>query len=54
MKPDLILSAVIVLTLISLIIVVLYTIMQPIEPICEKEGSPIPCVSAEKGLATDG
>ena len=48
MKPDLILSAIIILTLIGMSWTILYTVMQPIEPICEKEGSPIPGAFAEK------
>ena len=49
MKPDLILSAFIILALIGMTSTILYAVMRPIEPICEKEGSPIPCDSAEKG-----
>ena len=49
MKPDFILSATIILALIGMTWTIRYTVMQPIEPICEKEGSPIPCDIVEKG-----
>jgi len=45
--------ALIILTLIGMTSTILYTVMQSIEPICEKEGSPIPCASAEKALNPD-
>jgi len=45
MKPDLILSAIIITMLSYGTWRIMDTVMQPVEPICEKEGSPIPCDS---------
>jgi len=42
MKPDLILSAIIILILVGITWTILDTVMQSEQPICEQEGHPMP------------